>query len=72
MLRTSRAISHSHRCPNPGNRPQRPDFRHAHAPAPPNPAAKRFVQKAFRIGVAMRKALSVFFAYQPHEKITRK
>ena len=26
----------------------------------PHPSAKRFVQEAFRIGVAMRKALSIF------------
>jgi hypothetical protein len=29
------------------------------APRPPHPAAKRFVQSAFLIGFAMRKALSV-------------
>jgi len=30
-------------------------------PALPHPAANRFVQEAFLIGFAMRKALSVFF-----------
>jgi len=29
----------------------------------PHPAAKRFVQEAFRIGVAMRKALSIFASF---------
>ena len=34
----------------------------------PHPAAKRFVQEAFRIGAAMRKALSIFASASRCEK----
>ncbi len=47
--------------PIPINRPHRSHHRRCARRRSPHPAAKRFVQEAFRIGFAMRKALSVRF-----------
>jgi len=62
MLRATGEISQQRRRPVPVKRSHRP--RHPNPPAAaPRPAAKRFVQEAFRIGVPMRKALSVCVHY---------
>ena len=58
-LRATTAISHPNRTADPFQRLLRRSERPRGARRSPHPAANRLVQEAFRIGVPLRKALSI-------------